>query len=127
MGLHPPKQEQTRAALWRLPDPERASGPANDALPIGIQAHDRPDLGKIEEVLRVDRGEMRCRELADQVSHRACRGVTGIDPSSKSHHHRWDVARWLTVKFHSVHAHPPRGQARCSAPCSPHAALIRYL
>jgi len=54
LGLQTPKQEQPRAARGRLPGPERIPRPADDALPLGGQAHDRPDLRKIEEVLRVN-------------------------------------------------------------------------
>jgi hypothetical protein len=89
MGFHPAKQEKTRAALWRLPGKELAPWPSNGAIPIGGHANDRPGLGKIEEVLGVDRGEMRCREMSDQVSNRSCHCLTGIDPSPKSNHHRW--------------------------------------
>ena len=88
LGLHAPKQEQPRMALGRLPGPERTPRPANDALPLGGQAHDRPDLGKIEEVLRVDRGKRRGRELADQIAHRTCHGLPSIDPAPKRHYHR---------------------------------------
>jgi hypothetical protein len=69
-----------------------------------MQAHDRTDLGKIDEVLQVDGGQRLGRQLADQKSQRIGRGLPGINPAGKRRHQRCHIGRGLTVKCHSVHA-----------------------
>ena len=111
LGLHAPKQEQPRTALGGAPGPKRAARPADAALSLGVQAHHGSDSGKVNELLQVDRGEWRGRELADQGAQRAGRRLPGIDPAPKRHHHRGEVRWGLTVKCDLVHGHPPHGTA----------------
>ena len=61
LGLDAAKQQEPGTALGWLPGPQRDPRPADRALPRGVQAHDRPDRGKVDERLRVDRGERRGR------------------------------------------------------------------
>ena len=111
LGLDAAKQQQPCPTIGGLPGPKRDPRPADRALPLGAQAHDRPDRGKVDELLRVDRGERRGGELADQGAQRARRRVPGIDPSAKRHDHRGNIGGGLAVKCDVVHTHPPRGQA----------------
>ena len=111
LGLDAAKQQQPCTAIGWLPGPKRDPRPADRALPLGAQAHNGPDRGKVDERLRVDRGERRRRELADQGAQRARRRVPGIDPAPKRHDHRGDVGGGLAVKFDCVHTYPPRGKA----------------
>ena len=81
LGFHTPKQQQPRTTRRQLPGPERTARPADSALPFSAQAHHRPELRKIAEVLRVDRGQGRRHELTNQVAERAGGRLSGIDPS----------------------------------------------
>src|SRR5262249_12919590 len=46
------------------------------------------------------------------------RGLAGIDPSAKRHHHRGHIGRGLAVKFDLVHTPPPA--AKTSRRLRPH-------
>ena len=111
LGLDTAKKQQPCTAIGWLPGPKRDPRPADRALPLGAQAHDRPERGKVDEVLRVNRGERRGRELADQGAQRARRRVPGVDPAPKRYDHRGNIGGGLAVKFDVVHTHPPYGKA----------------
>jgi len=111
LGLDAAKKQQPCTTIGWLPGPKRDPRPADGALPLGAEAYDRPECGKVDERFWVDRSERRGRELADQGAHSAGGGLAGIDPSSKRHHHRGQIGRGLAVKFDLVHAHPPGGKA----------------
>jgi hypothetical protein len=111
LGLDATKEEQPRTTRGRLPGPQRAPRPAEGALPRGAQAHDGPERGKVDERLRVDRGERRGGELADEGAQRTRRGLPGIDPAAKRRHHGWDIGGGLAVPCDVIHMHPPCGKA----------------
>ena len=81
LGLDTAKHQQPCPALGGLPGPKRDPRPADRALPLGAEAHDGPDRGKVDKRLWIDRGERRGRELADEGAQRTRRRIPGIDPA----------------------------------------------
>ena len=52
LGLDAAKKKEPCTALGGLPGPKRDPRPADRALSSGVQAHDRPDRGKVDKRLR---------------------------------------------------------------------------
>jgi hypothetical protein len=85
---------------------ELATRPVDVAAPVLSHLDVGPFLREDEELLGVDPGQPRGREIADQVSQGARGCLTGIDPSAVRHHHRGQIRGRIAVKFYMVHDHP---------------------
>ena len=115
MGLRAAEQEEAVPAISGMPREELAPWPVDVAAPIGPQPHLGPFLGEHEELLGVDPGQPRGREVAGQVAQGARGRPAGIDPSPKRHDHRRQVGRRLAVELYIVHGvifAQPSGRSR---------------
>jgi hypothetical protein len=106
MGLRAREQEETVPAIAWIPREELARRPVDVAIPIRHQAHLGPFLGEDEEILGVDPGHPRGREVADQVAQSARGRPAGIDPSAERHDQSGQVPRQFAVELYILHAHP---------------------
>jgi hypothetical protein len=106
VGLGAGEQEQAVAPFPRVAGEELAPRPVDVAVPVVPHL----DLGALlredEEMLGIDPGDPRGREIANQVAQGARGRLTGVDPSAVRHHHRRQVRRRIAIKFYVVHDHP---------------------
>ena len=82
---------------------EVVGGPRYQPGAVLFELHLGPHSSEVEELLRVDLGELLRRQIGDQVPEGARGGLRGIRPPGEGNNHRRELGCGLLVNDQTVH------------------------